>query len=81
MRRNPSKSPSRSALVSDSTCSAPVMRCISAVEHEANAAHGFEHPLGRVLPVLLVIVVNDAGRENDQRQRGSRDQKGETHWQ
>ena len=51
------------------------------IEHEANAAHGFEHPLGRVLPVLLVIVVDDAGRENDQRQRGSRDQKGETHWQ
>ena len=51
------------------------------VEHEANAADGFEHPLGRVLPVLFVIVVDDAGRENDQRQRGSRDQKGETHWQ
>ena len=51
------------------------------VEHEANAAHGFEHPLGRVLAVLLVIVVDDAGRENNQRQRGSRDQKGETHWQ
>ena len=51
------------------------------VEHEADAAHGFEHPLGRVLAVLLVVVENDAGRENDQRQRGSRDQKGETHWQ
>ena len=51
------------------------------IEHEADAANGFEHPLRRVLPVLLVIVVDDAGRENDQRQRGSRDQKGETHWQ
>ena len=29
MRRNPSKSPSRSAFVSDSTWSAPVIRCIS----------------------------------------------------
>ncbi len=51
------------------------------VEYEANAAYGFEHPLGRVLAVLLVIVVDEAGRENDQRQRGSRDQEGETHWQ
>ena len=51
------------------------------IEHEADAAHGFEHALGRVPAVLLVIVENDAGREKDQRQRGSRDQKGETHWQ
>ena len=51
------------------------------VEHETNAAHGFEHALRRVLAVLLVIIENDAGRENDQRQRGSRDQQGETHWQ
>ena len=50
-------------------------------EPEANAAHGFEHPLGRALTILLVIVVRDAGRENNQRQRGARDQKGETHWQ
>jgi hypothetical protein len=27
------------------------------------------------------MVENDAGREEDQRQRGPRDQKGETHWQ
>ena len=51
------------------------------IEPEANAAHGFEHPLGRALTILLVIVVRDAGRENNQRQRGARDQKGETHWQ
>ena len=51
------------------------------IEHEADAAHGFEHALRGVLAVLLVIVENDAGRENDQRQRGSRNQKGETHWQ
>ena len=51
------------------------------IEDEADAADGFQHPLGRVLPVLLVIVVDHAGCENDQRQRGSRDQKGETHWQ
>ena len=37
-------------------------------------------PVG-VAAILLVIIVNDAGREEDQRQRGSRDQKGETHWQ
>ena len=34
-----------------------------------------------VLAVLFVIVENDAGRENDQRQRGSRDQKSEADWQ
>ena len=51
------------------------------VEHEANAAHGLEHALRGVLAVLLVVVENDDGRENNQRQRGSRDQKGETHWQ
>ena len=51
------------------------------IEHQANAADGFPDPLVRVAAVLLVIIVNDAGREKDQRQRGSRDQKGETHWQ
>ena len=51
------------------------------IEHQADAAHGFQHALRRVLAILLVILKNDADRENDQRQRGSRDQKGETHWQ
>jgi hypothetical protein len=51
------------------------------VQHQANAANRLEHALRRVLAVLLVIMKNDAGRENDQRQRGSRDQKRETHWQ
>ena len=51
------------------------------VEHEANAANRFKDPLRRVLPVLLVVMVDDAGSENNQRQRGSRDQKDETHWQ
>ena len=51
------------------------------IEHEADAAHGFEHALRRVLAILLVIVEHDAGRKNDQRQRGSRNQQGETHWQ
>jgi hypothetical protein len=27
------------------------------------------------------LIENNAGREKNQRQRGSRDQKGETHWQ
>ena len=51
------------------------------VEHEADAAHVLEHALGRVPPVLLVVVEDDAGREHDQRQRGSRHQKGETQGQ
>ena len=51
------------------------------IEHQADAARGFEHALDGVLAVLLVIVENDDGREDNQRQRGSRDQKGETHWQ
>ena len=45
------------------------------VEHETNAAHGFENPLRGVLAVLLVIAEDDDGRKNDQRQRGSRNQK------
>ena len=49
------------------------------VEHETDAAHGFQHPLGGVLAILFVVVENDAGRENDQRQRSPRHQKGETH--
>ena len=51
------------------------------VEHEADRAHRLEHALGRVLAVLLVIVKDDAGREHDQRQRGSRYQKGKARWQ
>jgi hypothetical protein len=30
---------------------------------------------------LFVVIENDDGRENNQRQRGSRDQKGKAHWQ
>ena len=51
------------------------------VEHEADTAHGFEHALRRVPAVLLVVVKDEADREDDQRQRGSRDQQDETHWQ
>jgi hypothetical protein len=45
------------------------------IEHQADAAHRFQHPLGRVLAVLLVILKNDANREDDQRQRGPSDQE------
>ena len=51
------------------------------IEHETDAAHGFEDALGGVPAVLLVVVENDDGRENNQRQRGSRDQKSKTYWQ
>ena len=51
------------------------------VEHQADAAHGFDHALRGIGAVLLVIIENDDGRKNDQRQRGSRDQKSKTHWQ
>ena len=81
MRRKPSKSPLRSASVSASTCSAAGHALHLGIEHEADAAHGFEHALRGVPAVLFVIVENDDGRENNQRQRGSRDQKSKTHWQ
>src|SRR5471032_524731 len=51
------------------------------IEHETDTARGFEHALGRSLAVLLVIIENDDGRKNNQRQRGSRNQKSETNWQ
>jgi hypothetical protein len=51
------------------------------VKHEADAVHGFEHALRCIPAVLLVVVENEHRRENDQRQRGSRDQKSKTHWQ
>jgi hypothetical protein len=51
------------------------------VEHEANTAHGFENALRSVLTVLFIVSENDAGRENNQRQRGSRNQKSKTQWQ
>ncbi len=51
------------------------------IEHEADAAHRFKHALRRVLAVLLVIVEDDTGREKDERQRGARNEQGETHWQ
>ncbi len=81
MRRKLLKSPPRSELVSARTCKPAGHALHFGVEHEADAAHGFEHALRRVPAVLFVIVENDAGRKNDQRQRGSRNQKGETHWQ
>ena len=51
------------------------------VKHETDAAHGFEDALRSVLAVLLVVVENNDGRKDNQRQRGSRDQKGKTDWQ
>ena len=51
------------------------------IQHQADAACVFEHALCGVVAVLLVIVENDAGRENDHRQRRSRDQKSEPDWQ
>ena len=81
MRRKLLKSPLRSELVSASTCKPPGHALHFGIEHQADAAHGLTDALRRVPAVLLVVVENDAGRENDQRQRGSRDQKGETHWQ
>ena len=51
------------------------------VEHEEDRPYGREHALGRVLAVLFVIVEDDAAREHDQRERGSRHQKGEAHSQ
>ena len=51
------------------------------IQHETNAVNRFKHALGRVLAVLLVLIENNAGREKYQRQRGSRNQKGKTHWQ
>src|ERR1700687_1575245 len=51
------------------------------IEHEADTADGFENALRRILAFLLVVVEDDAGRENNQRQRGRRDQKSKTYWQ
>ena len=51
------------------------------IEHQADTAHGIENALRRFLSILFVIVENDDGRKNNQRQRGSRDQKSKTHWQ
>ena len=45
------------------------------IKHEADIAYGFDNALRGVLAVLLVVVENDNGRKNDQRQRGSRNQK------
>jgi hypothetical protein len=49
------------------------------IEHKANAAHGFEHALARLLAVLFVIMKHDADRERDQGQCGPRDQEDEPH--
>ena len=51
------------------------------IEHEANAAHGFEDALRSILAVLLIVIENENGGENNQRQRGSRDQQSKTNWQ
>ena len=51
------------------------------IEHNTDRAHGLQHALRRVIAILLVVVEDDAGREHDQRQRGSSHQQGETHWQ
>ena len=45
------------------------------VEHKANTADGLEHPQRCILAVLFVVVENDDGCEDNQGQRGSRDQK------
>jgi len=49
------------------------------VQCQADAAHGLQHARGSVLPVLQVVVKDDADREHDQRQRGPRDQQDEAH--
>jgi len=36
------------------------------IEHEADAAHGFEDAQGRLLAVLLIVAEDDAGGEQDQ---------------
>jgi hypothetical protein len=51
------------------------------IEREAKTARGLQHPLRCFLAVLFVIVENNAGREDDQRQHGARDQKNKTHWE
>ena len=51
------------------------------IEHEAKAAHLFQHLARGVFAILFVVVENDADRENDQRQHRSRDQKCEANWQ
>ena len=81
MRRKLSKSPSAQRIGQRQHLEPAGHALHFGIEHEADAAHGFEHALRGVPAVLLVIVENDAGRENDQRQRGSRHQKDETHWQ
>ena len=45
------------------------------IKHEADIAYRFDNALRGVLAVLLVVVEYDNGRKNDQRQRGSRNQK------
>jgi len=40
-----------------------------------------ENPLRSILPVLLVVMEDDAGCKNNQWQRGPSDQQGKTHWQ
>jgi hypothetical protein len=51
------------------------------IEHEADAAHGFENALRSIFSVLLVVVENEDRGEHNQRQRGSRDQQSKTNWQ
>ena len=51
------------------------------IEHEADTAYGFENALRGVLAVVFVVFEDDDGRKNNQRQRGSGDQKSKTHWQ
>jgi hypothetical protein len=49
------------------------------IQLEADAAHSLENALRGVLTVLLVVIENEAGREEDQWQRRSRDQHTKTH--
>ncbi len=51
------------------------------IEHEADTADGFDNPQFGVLAVTLVVLENDHGRKNDQRQRRSGDQKSQSHGQ
>src|SRR5258705_165895 len=45
------------------------------IKHEADIAYRFDNALRGVLAVLLLDGGHDNGRKNDQRQRGSRNQK------
>ena len=51
------------------------------VQHEANAAYRFQHAPRRILAILQMVVENQDGREENEWQRGPRDQKGKAYGQ